>query len=257
MQEATTDKYLKVANKFKIHNIQPMSAPLLEMRKYASGSGSPRADSDLMDLYMSNLTEAKQENGKSLNENFRDKINNSKKNNLDIADVLDIALEVTKGDYGLAVATATNVLKSAAYELRQIKDLSDGKERLFIGDHSGNSEDFEKDLKMIGKLGNLRSKVNDDKMGMWYHFFNVQAMSSYYGENKTGTGIVAEHGFRYLKPLFEIESMIRGGNNAKSPLDNEKADIDYLSLFTFNRLSEKYINAKPYPYDKLYMNKGL
>jgi len=240
-EEATTQKYLSVMSKFKIHNIQPMSAPLMELRKYAAGSGSPRSSSDLNYLYMSKLTEAKQSNGKSINDNFRDKINNSKKENLDISDVLGNALEVTKGDYGLAVATVSNVFKSAAYEMRDLKNLSNGKNSFFSKEFAGNSEDFEKDIKMISKLGNLRVNNSNDKMGMWYHFFNVQSMSSYYGERKTGVGIDLEHGFRYIKPLFEVENIVFGGNNAKSPIDKEKSSVDNLSLSTFKKLSQKYI----------------
>ena len=207
---------------------------------------------------MSKLTDVKQKNGKTFNENFRDMIINSKKSNLDISDVLNIALKVTNGDYGLAMATASNTLKSITYEMRGYKKSVDGVDSFFTKEHvNKDSDDFEKDLKMISKLGNLRKdSQNGDKMGMWYHFFNVQSMASYYGEDKTKAGITLEHGFRYLKPVYDtVLSPL--STNAKSPIDDEKASLDNLSFRIFCQVMDKFTDIKPYPYEQIYMNKGL
>lgn len=231
--------YLNVINKFKykVSNIQPLSAPISEIRKYAASSGSPRSSSDINYLYMSKLTAVTQPNGKSLNDSFRDNIINSKKENLDISDVLNSALEVTNGDYSMAVATVSNTFKSATYELRDLQNLSDGKNVFFSKEYSANPDDFTKDLKMIKKLGNLRSdKSNGDKMGMWYHFFNVQSMSSFYGNNVTNIGIGLEHFTRDTQPLHKLMSKLHINNDAVSPVDNEKAKIDNLSLNIFNEV---------------------
>lgn len=233
--------YLNVINKFKykVSNIQPLSAPISEIRKYAASSGSPRSSSDIKYLYMSKLTAVIQPNGKSLNDSFRDNIINSKKDNLDISDVLNSALEVTNGDYSMAVATVSNTFKSATYELRDIINLPEAKDQnsFFTKEYSANPDDFTKDLKMIKKLGNLRSdKSNGDKMGMWYHFFNVQSMSSFYGNNVTNIGIGLEHFTRDTQPLHKLMSKLHINNDAVSPVDNEKAKIDNLSLNIFNEV---------------------
>lgn len=116
-------KYMSVINKFKAHNIQPLSAPTTEIYSYSASSGSPRSSNDIKNLYISKMTSVIQTNGKSINDNFRDNIINYKKENMDISDVLKASLKTTSGDYSLAVATVSNTFKSASYELRDLRDL--------------------------------------------------------------------------------------------------------------------------------------
>lgn len=238
-KELTTQKYLQTISKFKITNVQPMSAPLLEIHTYVASSGSPRSSSKIRNLYMSKLTEAKQENGKSINENLRNAIINSPKQNLDLSHVLKIALDTTKGDYGLAVAGLSNIFKSATYEMRDTKNSADSIDKFFTKDFAINNENFDKDIKMISKLGNLRKDTkNQDKMGMWYHFFNIQATASYYGEGKTNFGIMTEHSTRGLAPVFKaLKDYGILTSNAASPADKEKAALDNMSIDIFKKLA--------------------
>ncbi len=152
-------------------------------------------------------------------------------------DVIEMALEVTKGNYGLAVLTLHYVFKATAFQGRAVVQALQRK-RAEISPLVRNSpnrpsarrklgeylDEYEKGRKLLAQfnivvqpLKSLRvdPSATPDKMGPWYHIFALLSIDAYGGSGQTILAGIAEHGAKRFR-LFENE----GGYN------REKAQID-------------------------------
>ncbi len=132
--------------------------------------------------------------------------------NLTPADVMEMALQASGGNYPLATLVAHNLLKNIAYQGRQ-------QQRLIGGLMSRGRQDVsfpERYGAVSGKLVNLRSAPGD-KMGIWYHAFVPLAIASWTGDpSEADSAIFKEYAVRWLGSL----------TNMGSPMDEEKRASD-------------------------------
>lgn len=195
----------------------------LDLIKTLSNSEPPLIEKDdSNDRNYEMLVKNPLKDGKSYIDKVRKNILESPKNNMTPEDVLDCSLKATNNNYSLAVLATHNLLKNIAYNGRTngAKELSDD------------------NLKIVSKLGNLRSNnTSNDKMGPWYHFFGVQVAYTQTNLSTAGSFIGIEHSIRnnVLNSIRKVENealYILGfqGKTALSPKDEEKSNIDELSF---------------------------
>jgi hypothetical protein len=150
--------------------------------------------------------------------------------NLDPADVLKMALEVTNGNLPLANLTVHNLFKYIAYNGRPNASFQNA------SPHNLRSGDY---LKIVDKLGSLRpsGSKSTDKMGPWYHFFGLQtAASAYKNSSQAEKMLMLEHASRSGPARFvrqavnAVTSRTIGVHISDSPTDTEKAKADEISL---------------------------
>jgi hypothetical protein len=247
-EKKLSDDYIKEVKNFKgIHNINFTKNVGFIDKIYNETQNNFR----IVGSNRSGLTDKLSTETKKEELEFRKLILNNKKNNLTPADLIKNALEVTKGDYHKAVLISNNVLKAVSHDLRDSIKMIDGGKNLFnskaenykkIGENV-----FSEDIKIVGKLSNLRSeaKNNTDKMGPWYHFFGVQLSCSRHGSDIANIETSIEHIGRNLPYI---------GTGTSKP-DKEKANIDNLSINIFNKINSGLNISESYK--NLYIDKGL
>lgn len=151
--------------------------------------------------------------------------------NLQPADVLGLALDVTKGNYPLAVLTTLNLLKDVTFDGREAATLAS---RL-VGAHPRSAaaiakehELYDKQIAIIeqqdavvGKLSSLRANplTAQDKMGPWYHAFTILTVGALYNAPiPKGLATAFWEHFRKLIGAF---------GNSEAPFNPEKATLDF------------------------------
>lgn len=223
--------YLKTVLSFKgLQNVGSFSPlNITELFTDFNVSESPRTSDRLKNNTITKITQ-------EFEPKLREKILKSDKKNLTPSDLIKYALEVTKGDYSKAVLTLHNSLKSITYDLRKAKYDSkkgystfDSKSKFYNSNPNLGKKAFDEDITIVSKLSNLRvnPNKNTDKMGMWYHFFGVQTVSSREGSIVSYFAVGKEHDSRGDKE----------SNVSKSPIDKEKENLDNLSWFLFSKIN--------------------
>lgn len=223
--------YIKTVLSFKgLQNIGSFSPlNITELFTDFNVSESPRTSNKLKDHTLTKMTQ-------EFEPKLREKILKSDKKNLTPSDLIQCALEVTKGDYSKAVLTLHNSFKSITYDLRKAKYDSkngystfDSNSKFYNSNPNLGKKAFEEDITIVSKLSNLRANPNKntDKMGMWYHFFGVQTVSSRESSIISYIAVGKEHDSRGDKE----------SNVSKSPIDKEKESLDNLSWFLFSKIN--------------------
>ena len=173
--------------------------------------------------------------------------------NLQPNDVLKLALDVTAGDYPLAMLTTHNLLKELTYASRPGGGSAllgwDGANRGTDTDaitlnHAGYDVRAPAEVQgLIGKLSSLR-EANDpfysDKMGPWYHLYGVLFVGSVTTGSEATFGAWFENFTRWLKlgsepdPTKEFVNTCAGqlaryvaGLPAQEPLKNPDAAASF------------------------------
>lgn len=231
-EKKLSDDYVKVVKSFKgLKNID-ISFNSSFFKKIEQGRDYFRVEGSNRVSY--GITNELASNSKKEESLFRSTLLSSKRSNLTPVDFIKSALEITKGDYQKATLVVHNTLKSITYDLRDAdKDKDKDPLNRFFTKNARNykiigTEKFTEDLKIVGKLANLRSDVkSNDKMGVWYHFFGVQLACSTQSSSFANAEITMEHIARKGYPLTSI-----------SPVDDEKSNIDNLSYDIFKKLSK-------------------
>lgn len=142
------------------------------------------------------------------------------------AQVLELSLVVTNGNYRLAVLTAHNLLKQVTYEGRNVAEKT--RRRIAIDPTHPDAVFPHEFGSFAARLANLRSTPQSgvgrtDKMGIWYHSFVPLAISAWTdSEWQTGAAVLGEHGLRAAHAL--LPSSLLG--NMGSPFDTEKLHSD-------------------------------
>lgn len=221
--------------------------------------------SDLFDLTGGDLVTERQNNvytraSAVYEEIFFQRIASMPEQSMEPKDVLRLALQVTNGNYGLAVLTAHFVLKATAYEGRatMISLNRTRKELLYYISQHPNGRNIPAALqryqaeyrhgiarlqqfnKVVRPLKSLRADPSRirDKMGPWYHIFALFAIDAYGGAQQARMAAGAEHGAKSAK--FFIGE---GG------FEYEKARIDMLFVNNQSQCRRSLPNSLQEAYD--------
>jgi len=157
---------------------------------------------------------------------LRKKILAAPRGSLTPAQVMDMALDASGGNYPIATLTAHSVLKSAAIRGREVVErmrtrvAALDKGTISQAEYDRQMADLRKQLAphsdIAARLQPLRAEptANADKLGPWYHPFGVMALGSVHGGSDALGGVAWEHGARW------------SGWFGKGKLDPEEATID-------------------------------
>jgi hypothetical protein len=145
------------------------------------------------------------------------------KGSLEPADVLRMALEVTHGDYTLAVLTAHNLLKDVAYTGREI--ITKGALPATFA-RSGREllGQLQPQAQIAVRLADLRQRPAQaaDKLGPWYHAFAILSVGAIWNPYIGGLGAAAREHILKKLGLF---------GPSEAAFNIEKAGTDFCFAF--------------------------
>ena len=151
--------------------------------------------------------------------------------NLQPADVLSLALEVTHGSYPLAVLTTLNLLKDVTFDGRDAADLAarlisahPRSEAAIAKEHELYDKQvaiLEQQDAVVSKLVSLRANplTAQDKMGPWYHAFTILTVGAVY-KAPIPKGLATAFWEHFRKA-------IRAFGDSEAPFNAEKASLDF------------------------------
>lgn len=156
------------------------------------------------------------------------------------ADLLQLALSVTKGNYRLAVLVTHNLLKNVTYKGRnhanKIRGIYQRKQPQFPPQYGA----------IASRLVNLRATPQEgigrtDKMGPWYHAFVVLSIAAWTDDpHNSRKAILGENTYRVTKREF---GAILG--DMGSPVDREKQISDLCFQNAAERIHAFLARQKP------------